>query len=585
MRRILYVSIAAFMVSALYGCGQINGSRGNEADVQAIRKLFSDFCEAHKYNDGAKLSEFYTDDAMLMPPDEPIISGKAAIASRYQQDLDKFTVVLITNSDEIEVSGNLGYVRGTFTIRLTPKSEGEKIEISFKALSILRKDTDGSWKLYCDIWNSDASLPPKPNDLTIAPPHQFELIPAENPKKVSEGIYQVGWIRVSLPGDESHVQMIPVQMDEPDANWMQWGLNRQDINFDGYLDIGVCQHGGAKWGRLHWCLYNPQKMEFYTNSLTKELSKLICADFKTDPTTKTIKITRFLDADLTEYSYQISDNHLSLCGLRQLDKEESKVGLTVATVCMNVKTDTAANLKTFAEYIKQASRKGAQLIVFPEIALQQNPGWLARQVSEDEMAYVHRTAEPIPGPSTAAITELAKQHKIYIIFGMTEKSENDELYNASVLLGPDGVIGKYRKQHLFTDKRRGGNEELFWKPGTEMGLFETPFGKIGLITCIEMEDHFGGELTDAGADILVTTTAWRGDVNKAVVLYERYTKSNAFESNLWHIVSNQVGQSGHVTGYGHSRVVHPSGEIVADTGSEERMTIVRINGMEYTVLE
>lgn len=161
---ILYVYIAAFMASALCGCGQVNGSRGTEADVQAIRKLFSDFCAAHKYNDGAKLAEFYTDDALLMPSDEPIVSGRQAIASRFQQDLEKFTVELTTTPDEIEVSGNLAFVRGTFKLSLIPKTEGEKMVLTFKGISILRKDADGSWKTYCDIWNSDAPLPPKPKE-------------------------------------------------------------------------------------------------------------------------------------------------------------------------------------------------------------------------------------------------------------------------------------------------------------------------------------------------------------------------------------------------------------------------------------
>ncbi len=284
----------------------------NQDDIKAIRKLINDFCAAHKYDDGAKLAEFYSDDAMLMPPGEPMVFGKQAIASRYQQDIKKFTAELTTTPDEIEVSGNLAFVRGTFTIRLTPKTEGDKIEATFKFIEILRKGTNGSWKPYCDIWNSDAPLPPKPKDLTIVPPHQFELIPAENPKKVSEGIYQVGWIRASLPSDESHVQMIPVQMDEPDNNWPQWGLNRQDINFDGYLDIGVCQHGGAKWGRFHWCLYDPDKMEFYTNALTKELSELTCADLKADPKTKRIKRTQFFGAQIKEYTYEIVNGHLRL---------------------------------------------------------------------------------------------------------------------------------------------------------------------------------------------------------------------------------------------------------------------------------
>jgi len=130
-----------------------------QKDVEAIKKLLDDFCAAHKYNNGARLAEFYIDDAILMPPDEPIVSGREAITARYQRDIDKFTAEMTIIPDQIEVSGNLAFVRGTFTIILTPKTEGEKIEATFKALSILRKDTDGSWKLYCDMWNSDAPQP------------------------------------------------------------------------------------------------------------------------------------------------------------------------------------------------------------------------------------------------------------------------------------------------------------------------------------------------------------------------------------------------------------------------------------------
>jgi uncharacterized protein (TIGR02246 family) len=159
MRTIIQNAILAIMLgNLLCGCEQ-STTKVEQNDIRTIRKLFDDFCTAHKYDDGAKLAEFYTDDAMLMPSDEPIISGKAAIASRYQRDIDKFTVELTTNPEEIEVSDNLAFVRGTFTIKLTPKAEGEKIEATFKAISILRKNTDGLWKLYCDIWNSDTPLP------------------------------------------------------------------------------------------------------------------------------------------------------------------------------------------------------------------------------------------------------------------------------------------------------------------------------------------------------------------------------------------------------------------------------------------
>ena len=152
----------------------------------------------------------------------------------------------------------------------------------------------------------------------IAPPHEFELMPADNATKVSEGVYQVGWIKVFLSDNESHAQMIPVEMKEPYVYWRQWGLEKQDVNFDGYMDIAVCEHGGAKWGRWYWYLYDPEKMEFYTNSLTRELSELTCADFKTDPVAKQIKITLFYGAVLTEYSYEIADGHLRLCGSRRI---------------------------------------------------------------------------------------------------------------------------------------------------------------------------------------------------------------------------------------------------------------------------
>ena len=70
-----------------------------------------------------------------------------------------------------------------------------------------------------------------------------------------------------------------------------------------------------------------------------------------------------------------------------------------------------------------------------------------------------------------------------MVFGMTEKSLDGKLYNSSVFLGPDGVIGKYRKKHLW-DSETGGNEHLSWLTGTENGVFDSPLGKVGLMICI-----------------------------------------------------------------------------------------------------
>jgi len=149
---------------------------------------------------------------------------------------------------------------------------------------------------------------------SVPPPHKFELIRVEDPVKSAQGAYQVGWIRAFLPDDPCQVQMIPVEMNEPYTYWTQWGLTMQDVNFDGYLDIAVKQHGGTMWGYFHWFLYDPKGRRFYTNALTRKLSGMILADFRADPQTKRITITRFFGVDRKEYLFRVVDGQLRFCG-------------------------------------------------------------------------------------------------------------------------------------------------------------------------------------------------------------------------------------------------------------------------------
>ena len=84
----------------------------------------------------------------------------------------------------------------------------------------------------------------------------------------------------------------------------------------------------------------------------------------------------------------------------------------------------------------------------------------------------------------------------------------------------------------------------------------------------------GPKLAARGADLLVTASEWPqvGDDN-----YEKYTVQNAVEAQRWHVVSNQVGPVGYAEDYGHSRIVHPNGEIDADTGGREGMVVAEID--------
>jgi predicted amidohydrolase len=193
------------------------------------------------------------------------------------------------------------------------------------------------------------------------------------------------------------------------------------------------------------------------------------------------------------------------------------------------------------------------------------------QPTQQELDYVRDSAETIPGLSIERVVEKAGELNLYVIFGMIEEGlGEDGMYNTGVLVGPEGILGKYRKMYLW-DTSAGGNEHLILQPGKELGVFDSPIGSVGLMISLDMHHYLGPRLADEGADLLVTVASWKASGGG---WYETDTVANATRANRWHVVSNQVGSGGHVADYGHSRVISPDGFVVADTGSEDGMVVV-----------
>src|SRR5262245_46904505 len=110
-----------------------------------------------------------------------------------------------------------------------------------------------------------------------------------------------------------------------------------------------------------------------------------------------------------------------------------------------------ANLAHSLELIAQAATAGAQLAVLPELC---NSGYVF-ETREEAFA----SSEEVPGgPSTRAWTEAARAHGMIIVAGITERAD-DRLYNSAAVMGPQGLRGVYRKNHLW------GAENLFFEPG------------------------------------------------------------------------------------------------------------------------
>lgn len=152
------------------------------------------------------------------------------------------------------------------------------------------------------------------------------------------------------------------------------------------------------------------------------------------------------------------------------------------------------NTKTIKEYVKKAVEKSCDIVVFPECS---DFGWANPHAIEQ--------AEPIPGNISELLCDLARQNKIYIVCGITEREEN-KLYNTAVLVDDTGeILLKHRKINLLT-----GIEDMY-SVGDCVRVVNTKFGKIGVAICADnlMEsDVIGHTLGRMGCQILLSPSSW-----------------------------------------------------------------------------
>lgn len=146
-----------------------------------------------------------------------------------------------------------------------------------------------------------------------------------------------------------------------------------------------------------------------------------------------------------------------------------------------------ANCRLYGPYVAEAAEKKADIVVLGETITVYGSG----------KSYAE-CAEPIPGPSSAYFCKLAKEHDLYIVVGLLEKAEH-LVYNVALLIDPQGrIIGKYRKTCLPRSEADGGIT-----PGKEFPVFETRFGKVGLMICYDaFFPEVARQLTINGAEVI-----------------------------------------------------------------------------------
>lgn len=182
---------------------------------------------------------------------------------------------------------------------------------------------------------------------------------------------------------------------------------------------------------------------------------------------------------------EVAWQNVSLC--ETTPPSPRKVRLATVNHRPRNSTSVQANLDEFGRLIEEAARQRADIVCLPE-----SIGIVGSKRTFAEVA------EPVPGPATKALGQVARKYRIYVVAGLCER-EGSALYNTSVLLGRDGsLVGKYRKVCLPREEIDGG-----LKPGHEYPVFDTDFGRVAMMICWDV--HFpevARALAARGAEVI-----------------------------------------------------------------------------------
>ena len=208
------------------------------------------------------------------------------------------------------------------------------------------------------------------------------------------------------------------------------------------------------------------------------------------------------------------------------------------------------NLDVCLARLEEASVLGASILVLPECAI---PGYMWDS-AEEAMPF----AEEIPGPSTATLERECARLGLHVVCGLLER-DGDTIHNAAVLVGPEGLVGTYRKSHL-----PYLGVDRFVVAGDELPVFETPLGRIGVEICYDLRfPEVTRTLALRGADLVAHPTNFPV---AARVQTEVITLARAAENRIYLLTANRVGKERWGEFCGWSQIVDPFGKRLAEAG-------------------
>ncbi len=228
----------------------------------------------------------------------------------------------------------------------------------------------------------------------------------------------------------------------------------------------------------------------------------------------------------------------------------SEATMKIAGVQMDVALcDIPSNMAAMISHLRTTAAAGAHLTVFPECAA---TGYCFASLEE-----ARPYAQPIPGPMTQQMTQACAELGVFAIFGMLE-ADGGRVFNAAVLVGPQGVVGSYRKVHL---------------PYLGIDMFTTygdrPFAvhdagglNVGMNICYDAAfPEASRSLAILGADLIALPTNWPPGAETTAC---SVINARAVENAVYFIAVNRVGSERGFEFIGRSKIADPSGNTLAE---------------------
>jgi N-carbamoylputrescine amidase len=240
---------------------------------------------------------------------------------------------------------------------------------------------------------------------------------------------------------------------------------------------------------------------------------------------------------------------------------------TVGLIQMRCAAEREANLEKGVSLIRQAAGQGAQIICLPEL-------FLSHYFCQREDPKLFDLAEPIPGPGTQRLGQVAAETGTVIIASLFERRQAGVYHNTAAVLDADGsLLGLYRKMHIPDDPLY--YEKYYFTPGdTGFRTFDTSFGRIGVLVCWDQWFPEGARLTAlGGANILFYPTAigWhpREKADHGTAQYQAWEtvqRGHAIANGVYVAAVNRTGHEGPADGglefWGASFLCDPFGTVL-----------------------